>query len=105
MRITEGLEPEAVFEYFEKICSIPHDSYNEKQLSDYCVSFAKEHGLEYYQDDLYNVIIIKEASEGYEDHEPVIIQGHLDMVCEKTADTEIDFRKDGLKLQAQRAVL
>ncbi|HBH93213.1 MAG TPA: aminoacyl-histidine dipeptidase, partial [Bacteroides sp.] len=84
MRVTEGLEPKVVFEYFEKICSIPHDSYNEKQLSDYCVSFAKEHGLEYYQDDLYNVIIIKEASEGYEDHEPVIIQGHLDMVCEKT---------------------
>lgn len=45
MRITEGLEPEEVFGYFEKICSIPHDSYNEKQLSDYCVSFAKEHGL------------------------------------------------------------
>ena len=105
MRVTEGLEPETVFEYFEKICSIPHDSYNEKQLSDYCVSFAKEHGLEYYQDDLYNVIIIKEASEGYEDHEPVIIQGHLDMVCEKTADTEIDFRKDGLKLAIDNGFL
>lgn len=105
MRVTEGLEPEEVFEYFEKICSIPHDSYNEKQLSDYCVGFAKEHGLEYYQDELYNVIIIKEATEGYENHEPVIIQGHLDMVCEKTPDTQIDFKNDGLELAVDNGFL
>lgn len=100
MNISESLEPAKVFEYFEKICSIPHGSNNEKALSDYCVGFAKEHGLKYYQDKLYNVIIIKEAAKGCEDRPAVIIQGHLDMVCEKENDCTIDFEKDGLTLLA-----
>lgn len=98
MSVTTGLEPAKVFEYFEKICSIPHGSNNERALSDFCVEFAKEHGLKYYQDELYNVIIVKEAFAGYEDRPTVIIQGHLDMVCEKENSSTIDFEKDGLKL-------
>lgn len=77
------LEPKEVFSYFETICGIPHGSYHEKALSDYCVQFAKEHGLQVMQDELYNVIIKKDATKGYEQEEPLIIQGHLDMVCEK----------------------
>ena len=92
------LEPERVFYYFEEISKIPHGSYNTKAISDYCVEFAKAHGLKYYQDEANNVIIYKDATPGYEHISPVIIQGHLDMVCEKEADSTIDFMKDGLEL-------
>ena len=91
-----GLEPASVFGYFEKICSIPHGSGNTKAISDYLVSFAKEHDLRYIQDELNNVILFGEGTCGYEDHEPVIIQGHMDMVCEKDADCSIDMEKEGL---------
>lgn len=97
-RILEGLEPSRVFHYFEEISSIPRPSYKEKEISDYLVSFAKERGLEHYQDDLFNVVIIKEASEGREGDEPIIIQGHMDMVCEKEADCEKDMDTEGLDL-------
>lgn len=93
-----GLKPEGVWKFFEDLCGIPHGSYNEKGVSDYCVAFARERGLEVYQDEAWNVIIIKEASEGYENAEPLILQGHLDMVCEKKPDCDIDFEKDGLRL-------
>ena len=92
----EHLQPERVFYYFEKMCGIPHGSGNTKQISDFCVDFAKEHGLEYYQDADNNVIIIKEATAGYENSKPVILQGHLDMVCEKTADCSKDMATEGL---------
>ena len=98
MAVLENLEPKKVFHYFEEICNIPHPSYKEKKISDYLVNFAKEHSLEYYQDDLYNVIMIAPATEGYENEEPVILQGHMDMVCEKAPGVEIDFENDGLKL-------
>ena len=91
-----GLEPASVFGYFEKICSIPHGSGNTKAISDYLVSFAKEHGLAYIQDELNNVLMFQNGSPGYEDHEPVILQGHMDMVCEKSPDCSIDFAVDGL---------
>lgn len=99
MAVLQGLKPEGVWKYFEDLCGIPHGSHNEKAVSDYCVAFAKERGLEVYQDDAWNVVIIKEASAGYEDAEPLILQGHLDMVCEKKADCDIDFLKDGLRLK------
>ena len=75
-----GLEPQAVFSYFEKLCSIPHGSGNTKQSSDYLVSFAKEHNIRYVQDELNNILLFGEGTCGYEDHAPVIIQGHMDMV-------------------------
>ena len=91
-----GLEPASVFGYFEKICSIPHGSRNTKLISDYLVSFAQEHGIRYFQDELNNVVMFQEGTCGYEDHEPVIIQGHMDMVCEKDEDCPINMDTDGL---------
>lgn len=101
MRVLEQLEPKKVFHYFEDICSIPHPSYKEKKISDYLVDFAKEHGLEHYQDDLYNVVMIAPATAGYENEEPVIMQGHMDMVCEKEPGVDIDFENEGLKLMIE----
>ena len=91
-----GLEPANVFGYFEKICSIPHGSRNTKKISDYLVSFAQEHGIRYIQDELNNVILFQEGTCGYEDHDPVILQGHMDMVCEKDEDCPLDMAVDGL---------
>ena len=91
-----GLEPAAVFAYFEKLCSIPHGSRNTKAISDYLVSFAQEQGLRYIQDESNNVILFQEGTCGLEDHPPVILQGHMDMVCEKDADCLIDMEHEGL---------
>jgi len=91
-----GLKPEAVFKYFEELCAIPHGSGNTKLISDYLVAFAKEHNLRYIQDELNDVIIFGEGTCGMEEHEPVIIQGHMDMVCEKDADCPIDMAAQGL---------
>lgn len=99
MHILENLEPQNVFYYFEEICKIPHGSGNTGQISDYLKAFADEHGLYCRQDELNNIIMIKEASKGYEDHEPVLLQGHMDMVAVKDADCTIDMTKDGLQLE------
>ncbi len=99
MNVLKNCRPEKVFEYFELLSSVPHGSGNTKQISDICVSFAKEHGLEYYSDELNNVIIYKVASKGYEDSAPVILQGHLDMVCASDESCTIDMNKDGLILE------
>ena len=91
-----GLEPGKVFEYFEQICAIPHGSGNTKAISDYLVAFAQNHGLEYRQDKLNNVIMFQKGTCGMENHAPVIIQGHMDMVCEKDEDCPINMDTDGL---------
>ena len=91
-----GLEPAGVFAYLEQICAIPHGSGNTKAISDYLVSFAKEQGLRYIQDELNNVILFQEGTCGYEDHPPVILQGHMDMVCEKDEDCPVDMAVSGL---------
>ena len=93
-----GLEPASVFGYFEEICSMPHGSGNTKIISDYLVKFAQEQGLEYIQDELNDVIIFVPGTCGMEDHTPVIIQGHMDMVCEKDADCPINMDTDGLDI-------
>lgn len=93
-----NLKPEKVFYYFEEISAIPHGSQNTKKISDYLVEFAKNHHLEHYQDAANNVIMIQDAAKGYENAGPLIIQGHMDMVCEKESGCEIDFEKDGLEL-------
>ena len=97
----ENLEPKEVFHYFEELTKIPRGTYHTKAVSDYCVNFAKELGLEYMQDDTNNVIIKKAGTVGYEDAEPVIIQGHLDMVCEKVQDSTHDFTKDPLDVYVE----
>lgn len=93
-----NLEPKDVFAFFEKIASIPHGSFNTKEISDYLVDFAKERNLDYYQDETNNVIISKPATPGYEDADPVMIQGHIDMVCEQVHGSTIDMTKEGLDL-------
>ena len=96
--ITSGLKPERVFYYFEKLSSIPRGSGNEKAVSDYCKSVAEELNLFCEQDEANNILIRKPASEGCEGAEGIIIQGHLDMVCEKNKDVQHDFKTDPLKL-------
>lgn len=98
MAILENLEPKEVFQYFEEICNIPHGSGNTEAISNYLVEFAKQKGLEYQQDKLGNVIMIKEASAGYEAAPPVMIQGHMDMVAVSDRDCDIDMRTEGLRL-------
>lgn len=90
--------PERVLYYFERLCAIPHGSGDTDKISAYCVSVAEGLGLSVRRDALNNVIIKKPASKGYENHPAVILQGHLDMVCEKDPDSPIDFTKDGLSL-------
>lgn len=87
---------EKVLSFFEEISKIPRGSGKEKKISDYLVNFAKERNLEVYRDEALNVIIKKEASKGYENYEPLIIQGHMDMVWEKNKETEFDFEKEGI---------
>lgn len=93
-----GLNPAPVFGYFEKICSIPHGSGNTKRISDYLVSFAREQGIRYRQDELNNVVMFGEGTCGMENHDPVILQGHMDMVCEKDADCPVNMDTDGLDI-------
>ena len=93
-----GLQPGAVFEYFEELCAIPHGSHNTKAISDHIVAFAKEQGLRYIQDEANNVILFGEGTCGMEDHAPVILQGHMDMVCEKDADCPLNMDTDGLDI-------
>lgn len=88
-----------VFRYFEEISAIPRCSGSEKQISSYMVEFAQNHGLEVIQDGALNIIIKKPASPGYESAPTVILQGHLDMVCEKNKGTAHDFDKDPIKLR------
>ena len=93
-----NIEPKEVFGFFEQLCDIPHGSGNLQQISDFLVSFAKERNLEVTQDKELNVIIKAPGSKGYEDKEPVILQGHMDMVAVKNDDCDIDMKKDGLRV-------
>lgn len=96
--ILEQTDYKNVFGYFAQIAKIPRGSGNEKAISDYLMTFAKEHGLECAQDEANNVIMIKEASSGYENEPAIILQGHMDMVCEKRKEYTHDFFKDEIKL-------
>ena len=98
MGILSNLEPKRVFEIFEEMCAIPHGSTNTKAISDWCVAFGEKLGLEHYQDEANNVILIAPATPGYEDAPAVILQGHVDMVCEKEAGCAKDMDKEGLDL-------
>ena len=98
MRILENLKPERVFYYFEELCSMPHGSGNTAQISAYCEEFAKKAGLFCRRDELGNVIIKKPATAGKENCPAVILQGHLDMVCEKEEGCPADMEKDGIAL-------
>lgn len=97
----EKIDNTKVFSYFEEVSRIPRGSGNNTAISSYLVSFAKEHNLKYRQDEAENVIIWKDATKGYEDRPTVILQGHMDMVCEKELDSPHDFTSEGLELEME----
>ena len=92
------LAPQEVFRYFKEISDVPRSSSHNEKISAYLVNFAKEHELEYYQDESGNVIIWKDGTPGYENSDMVMIQGHMDIVAEKTEDSTHDFQNDPLEL-------
>ena len=98
MSVLSDLSPQSVFFWFEQLCAIPHGSGNTKAVSDWLAGFSAERGLACHQDGKNNVIIFGPASPGYEAAEPVILQGHMDMVCEKAPDCPLDMERDGLDL-------
>ena len=93
-----NINSERVFKYFEDLCKIPRGSGNMEAISKFCLDFAEKHSLKAVRDYANNVIIFKDGSSGYENSEPVILQGHLDMVCQKTEDSKINFETDGLEI-------
>lgn len=98
MGVLSNLEPKSVFYFFEEITKIPHGSGNVERISNYLVNFAKERKLFYIQDEMKNVIIVKEATPGYEQEPVVILQGHMDMVAVKKPDCDIDMKEEGLRV-------
>ena len=104
MQITE-LEPKKVFYFFSELAKIPHGSGNTRQIEDYCLDFAEKHGLAAYRDEYGNVMIFKDGTEGYENSAPVILQGHLDMVCEKLPDCTKDMEREGIDIIVDGDVL
>ena len=93
-----NLKPERVFYYFEELSKIPRESTNEKAVSNFLVDTAKKLGLEVYQDKINNIVIKKSATKGYENSDGIILQGHMDMVCEKELDSDHNFKTDGIDL-------
>ena len=98
MKNLQNIKAKLVFDFFEEISKIPRGSGNERQISDYLKKFAQDLNLEVIQDEALNIIIKKPASKGYEDAPTVIIQGHMDMVCEKNKNKVHDFTNDGIDL-------
>ena len=98
MAVIQGWEPDRLFRHFEEISAIPRGSGNERAISDFLMAFARERGLEAHQDQVWNVVIKKPASPGGEGLPPVMLQGHLDMVCEKNAAVSHDFSSEGIRL-------
>lgn len=99
--VVNGYEPKVVFKIFEDICAIPHGSGNEKGVADYIEAYAKERELFVLRDETGNVFVRKNATSGYEDTPAILLQGHMDMVCEKNSDSDHDFLRDGLKLSVR----
>ncbi len=93
-QILAHLEPARVWQHFEDICQIPRPSKKEEKILKYLIAFAEKHGLSWQQDKIGNLLITKPAAKGYEDRASVVLQSHVDMVCEKNADTEHDFDHD-----------
>jgi len=100
-----NLEPKIVWKHFDEIRKIPRCSKHEEKISEYVVNFAKKHNLKYKVDKIGNIVICKDATKGMENKPGVILQGHLDMVCEKNSDVKFDFSKDSLQLKLNGDVL
>lgn len=91
-------QPREVLHFFEELCKIPHGSFHVEEISNALVTFAKERNLEYVQDESFNVIIKKKASEGAADRDPIILQGHIDMVLDKEPGCQLDLEREPIKL-------
>ena len=97
MEILKGLKPEKVWSYFEEICQIPRPSKKEEKITEYLMEFGKKHNLKTKKDKVGNVIIKKPATKGKEDLKPIVLQSHIDMVCEKNSDVKHDFENDPIQ--------
>ena len=98
LEFIKGVKNEAPFYYFEQISKIPRASGNERAVAEYIYNFANELCLDAYMDEFYNVFVVKGATLGYEDKEPIMLQAHTDMVAEKNVGTPHDFAKDPITL-------
>lgn len=96
-KILQHLEPNAVWHYFEEICSVPRPSKQEERMTEWLLNFAREHHLQAKRDNIGNVVIKKGATKGYHDRKTVVLQSHIDMVCEKNSDKVFDFEKDAIQ--------
>ncbi|MBP5772831.1 MAG: aminoacyl-histidine dipeptidase [Eubacterium sp.] len=103
MGLLDNYEPKEVWKFFEEFSKIPHGSGNIKEISDYVVKFAKDRDLKYRQDEVGNVVIFKNGTEGYESSESVILQGHIDMVAVKDEDVNKDLEKEPIELEIVHA--
>lgn len=103
--VINNLSPKMLYNYFEEICAIPHGSGNEAAIAQYICDQAESFGLWYKKDAYNNVLVKKPASAGSEDKPALLLQGHIDMVCEKNADTDFDFLKDGIRLVVNGDIL
>lgn len=105
MSVLKDLEPKLVWKQFDEIRKIPRCSKHEENIKKYLLGFAKDHGLETRTDKVGNIVIIRPASKGMQDTPTVVLQGHMDMVCEKNSDIDHDFSKDPIKLRKEGDIL
>ena len=91
------LQPKVLFDFFNEVCQVPRPSKKEEKIRAYLRDFAAKHNLEMKEDKAGNILIKKQATKGYENLKTVVLQSHVDMVCEKNKDTEHDFEKDPIK--------
>ena len=105
MSVVENLKPKLLWKHFEEICKIPHCSKHEEKMREYILDFAKKQGLDFKSDKFGNIAISKPATSGMENKPIVILQGHMDMVCEKNSDVDFDFSKDSIKMKIDGDIL
>ncbi len=94
----QGLEPSYVWQQFALIASVPHGSGNEAQLREKLIAWAKEHNFDYKTDEAGNMVVIVPPTKGMEDRPTTVLQGHIDMVCEKNEEVDFDFEKEGIRV-------
>ena len=97
MKVLTEIAPQPLFNYFEQICEVPRPSKKEEKIRQFLLDFAKENSLQSKTDDTGNVLILKTGSMGMENSPTVILQTHMDMVCEKNSDKVFDFDKDAIE--------
>ena len=105
MSVITNLEPKLLWKHFDEIRKIPRCSKHEEKIRAYIVAFAKEQGLPYKEDKVGNIVIRKPATKGMENKPIIVLQGHMDMVCEKNSDVQHDFTKDPIKLKREGDLL